>query len=162
MKKVHHDSTTNYSGRTVDLLLLQFVSQPGSDIKVTPDVSKSPRMATGIEKLVQRYAHLFLTQVGTVKHCDTEGTEFMSSLGTGQIYDENTLRSSAAAANKAVFNQIRTEDRALETADDEALLSSEITNLELNRRTATVSVTVTITSMAGDTYVYTTPISSGV
>lgn len=160
--KTYHDSTTNYSGRTVDLLLLQFVDQPKSDVKVKPDVSKSPRMVTGIEKLVQRYALLFLTQVGSVKNCPNEGTEFMNRLGSGHIYDDNTLRSNAALANKTVFNLIRVEDKALDTADDEALLSSEITDLSMDRSTATVYVTVAITSVAGEKYVYTTPLSSGV
>jgi len=159
---VYHDSTTNYSGRTVDLLLLQFVGTPQADVRVRPDAANVPRMTTGIEKLVQRFAQLFLTQVGTVRNRDTEGTDFMSLLGSGHIYDDNTLRSAAAAANKAVFNQMRTEDLVLNTPDDEMLESSTITDLSMDRSTATVSVTFALTTAAGDKYVYTIPVETGV
>ena len=158
----YHDSTTNYSGRTVDLLLLQFVGVPQADVHVHPDVANVPRMTTGIEKLAQRFAQLFLTQAGTVKNRDTEGTDFMTLLGSGRIYDDNTLRSAAAAANKAVFNQMRTEDLALNTPDDEMLASSTITELKLDRSTATVSVTFALVTAAGDKYVYTIPVETGV
>lgn len=158
----YHDSTTNYSGRTVDLLLLQFVPMPVADKIVRPDVSKSPRMVAGIEKLVQRFAQLFLTQMGSVRNRESEGTEFLGKLGSGQIYDDSTLRSAAAAANKAVFRQIRAEDASLETADDEALAESSIAELTMDRATATVSITFTLTTVAGDKYVYTVPVATGV
>ena len=162
MKKDYHKTTSNYSNRTVDMLLLQFVSEPAADILVHPDVSNVPRIVTGIEKLVQRYALLFLTQVGTVKNSDTEGTDFLSLLGSGNIYDDNTLKAESSAANDAVSRQIKTEDKYLDTPDDEALEHSEITDTELNRATSTVHVTASITSVAGETYVYTMPLTTGV
>lgn len=158
----YHKSTTDYTGRKVDLLMLQFVKKPGSDIIVRPDVSKSPRIVTGIEKLVQRFATLFLTQVGTVNNSETEGTDFMTLLGAGQIYDESTLRTAAASANKSTYNQIRTEDRLHDTPDDEAIDSSTVTETEVDRSTATVYVTIEIVSVAGEKYVYTTPLTTGV
>lgn len=159
---VYHDSTTNYSGRTVDMLLLQFVPEPAADLPVKPDVSKYPRMTTGIEKLVQRFAQLFLTQVGSVMNMESEGTEFMNLLGTGHIYDESTLRAAAAAANKAVFSQIRTEDLGLSTPDDEMLVESTVKDISLDRARATVSVTFALTTASGDKYVYTVPVATGV
>lgn len=162
MAKNFHKTTTEYTGRTVDMLLLQFVMSPVTEAAVTPDVSKYPRIATGIEKLVQRYALLFLTQMGTVKNSEGTGTEFMTLLGAGNIYDNSTLRAAASAANRQVSSQIKTEDRMLDTADDEALDTSEITETSIDRRTATVTVTVSITSAAGEKYVYTMPLKTGV
>lgn len=158
----YHSTTMDYTDRTVDLLLLQFVSAPKADVLVRPDVSRDPRMVTGIEKLVQRYALLFLTQIGTVKNRESEGSDFMGLLGAGQIYDENTLRSVAAAANKTVSAQIKVADRNLGTADDEALDTAVVTDTSVDRATASVSVTVTITTMAGERYVYTIPLATGV
>lgn len=158
----YHKSTTNYSNRTVDLLLLQLVEEPKADAIVHPDVSNQPHMTTGIEKLVQRFTLLFLTQVGTIKNCEDEGTEFLSALGSGNIYDINTLRAAASAANKAVFTQIRNEDIDLDTPDDELLESSVISDLELDRSKATVYVTITLTTAAGEKYTYTTPVTTGV
>lgn len=162
MNRRYHSVTTDYTGRTVDMLLLQFVSAPEADILVRPDVSRDPRMTTGVEKLAQRYALLFLTQVGTVKNRESEGSNFLGLLGAGQIYDENTLRSAAAAANKTVSTQIKVADRNLGTADDEALDTADVTDTSVDRATASVSVTVAITTVAGERYVYTIPLATGV
>ena len=159
---VYHDSTTNYSGRTVDMLLLQFVAAPAADVVVSPDVSRVPRITAGVEKLAQRFAQLFLTQVGSVMNRGSEGTEFMNALGSGRIYNESTLRAAAAAANKDVFNQIRTEDLRLGTPDDEMLVESTIKDLGLDRARATVSITFALTTAAGNEYVYTVPVATGV
>ena len=155
-------TSTDYSGRTVDLLILQFVDSPKTDIKVSPDVSKYPRMTAGIEKLVQRYALLFLTQVGTVKNMEREGTSFMQKLGSGFIYDESTLESAAAEANKAVVSLIRSEDSALDTDPDEALSTARVIDTHVDRGTASVHVTVEIVSVSGDRIVYIMPLKSGV
>lgn len=156
---IYHKSTTNYTGRTVDLLLLQFVRQPSAEVEVKPNVCAEPRVVSGIEKLAQRYAQLFLTQVGTVKNAESEGTGFLAALGTGHIYDMGTLRSYASAANKDVETLLITTDRSLETPDDEALATSDVIDLEMDRPTATVTVTVKLTSKAGETYIYVTPIA---
>jgi len=157
----YHPSKIDYSNRTVDLLLLQVVSEPVADAAVNVDISAVPRMVTGIEKLVQRYAQIFLTQIGTVKHRNSEGTEFMTLLGGGRVYDENTLLSAASLANKSTFRQIVAEDSSNDTPDDERLSASEIKEVSISRATAMVSVTVQITSAAGDTYTYITPIATG-
>ena len=158
----YHKSTTDYSNRTVDLLLLQLVEQPQADVIVRPDVSLVPHMTTGIEKLVQRFTLLFLTQLGTIKNCENEGTEFLSALISGNIYDLNTLKAAASAANKAVATQIAAEDEDLDTPDDERLESSVVSDLGMDRANATVYVTVTLTTAAGETYKYTTPVTTGV
>lgn len=159
---VYHDSTTNYSNRTVDLLLLQLVTRPVADEVVRPDVSKLPHVVTGIEKLAQRFTLLFLTQRGSVRNRSGEGSDFMTQLGAGNIYDMNTLTSEAYAANKTVATQIRTEDASLATPDDEALETSTIVDLDIDRSKATVYVTIQLESKAGEKYVYTTPVKTGV
>lgn len=158
----YHASTTDYSGRTVDLLVLQLVSTPVSEKVVRPDVSKFPHMTTGIEKLVQRYTQLFLTQRGSVRNRPGEGSDFMTLLGAGNIYDINTLTVAASAANKTVMDQIRTEDAVLDTPGDEALEASSIKDLAIDRAKATVYVTVRLDTVAGESYVYTTPVKAGV
>ena len=152
----------DYSRRTVDLLLLKTVTRPVSETVVDPNVADVPMAVTGIEKLVQRYALLFLTQIGTVEGSPDEGSEFMRSLGRGMIYDESTLKAEAAKANSLVTRQIRREDAELETADDEALESATITDLKLDRFTKSVVVQVTIVTRAGSSYTYITPITIGV
>lgn len=154
-------SKIDYSDRTVDLLLLQFVKSPTVDAIVKPDVSLTPRMATGIEKLVQRYAQLFLTNIGSVVNRESYGTEFLEKLGRGRIYDDGTLRAQANAANLSVVTQIKSSDSVLETKADEALKGAEVVGVSTDRTTATVTVSVKITSEAGESYTYVTPIATG-
>lgn len=158
---MNRTAVIDYSGRTVDLLLLKTVLQPENK-QVDPNVARTPMSVTGIEKLVQRYALLFLTEVGSVRNSIAEGTEFLQALGRGRIYDENTLSAQAELANKNVFRQITQEDADLDTADDERLSNSTIKELKLDRATATVFVTVRIESAAGESFTYTTPIRMGV
>lgn len=158
---MNRESTIDYSGRTVDLLLLKTVLQPENK-QVNPNVANQPMSVTGIEKLVQRYALLFLTELGSVMNSPNEGTEFLTSLSRGKIYDESSLSAAATLANKTVYRQIVSEDAALETRDDEALDDSSIQELKMDRATASVSVTVKITSVAGESFVYTAPIRMGV
>ena len=159
---MNRPSKIDYAGRTIDLLLLKTVIRPVSETIVDPDVAHVPMATTGIEKLVQRYALLFLTKLGTVKNSPEEGSEFMQSLGRGMIYDENTLKAEAAKANSLVSRQIRKEDASIETADDEALDSATVTDLRLDRATQSVIVQVTIVTRAGESYTYITPITIGV
>lgn len=156
-----HPSTTSYSGRSVDLLLLKYVRSPGAETAVFPDVSSSPMMVSGIEKLAQRFALLFLTVSGSVES-SSEGTELMGQLSRGEIFDESALRSAACAANASVSRQIKDEDAELDTPDDEALDSSEVVEVSIDRATASVSITVSLVSKSGDVYVYVTPIQTGI
>ena len=158
---MNRESTIDYSGRTVDLLLLKTVLKHENK-QVNPNITNQPMSVTGIEKLVQRYALLFLTELGSVMNSPNEGTEFLTSLSRGKIYDESSLSAAANLANKTVYRQIVSEDTAMETPDDEALDDSSIQDMKMDRATASVSVTVKITSVAGESFVYTTPIRMGV
>lgn len=152
----------DYSGRTVDLLLLQYVMEPTAEIAVIPDVSKEPRIVTGIEKLVQRYSNLFLTEIGSVRNSDGEGTEFMRQMYSGQIYDDNTLRAAAASANDNVFRQLREEDVGTDIPDDELIARSTILSTSIDRGKSQITVTVQIETESGATYTYVTPVAIGV
>ena len=152
----------NYSGRTVDLLLLKTVERPLGRQKVALDVSEDPKMVTGIEKMVQRFALAFVESAGSVKFDDSFGTEMVSRVGSGRVHDMPSWTSVAAEANMRARNILRREDEGLDTPDDEAIESSEITDLYFDRRTATVGVTILLRSRAGETFVYTIPVSAGI
>lgn len=155
-------STTTYSDRTVDLLLLQTVYTPVTDKEVTPAVVTTPHIVTGIEKLVQRVALLFLTQQGSIKNSESEGSTFITNLAHGKITDDYTLQIEATAAVTSVASQIKQEDVQLKTPDDEALQDLTAVDLQLNRSTATVTVSLEIVSVAGEHYTYTVPLKTGV
>ena len=160
--KNFHNTTTDYTGRTVDLLLLKTVLTPSRDVIVDANVPKSPHSVTGIEKLVQRYALLFLTQLGSIRNRPSEGTELMIKLRRGQLLDESSVRAEAALANRTVMKQIRSEDNSLDTPPDEALASSEVKDVTVDRTSSEITITVSLTTESGETYVYVTPLPKGI
>ena len=59
----------DYSGRTVDLLLLKTVLDvPTVNHRVSLDADGTPMIVSGIEKMVQRYAIAFINAIGSTKH----------------------------------------------------------------------------------------------
>ena len=152
----------DYAGRSVDLLLLKTVLVPEGTVTVDLDVSNVPMIVTGIEKLVQRYALIFLTGRGSCKFRDLFGTNLIPDVGSGLVYDRATLEAVAAESNYLTKDQIRAEDAALSTPDDEALKDAVVSDLEFDREHARVKISISITSLAGETYTYITPVPIGV
>lgn len=156
----------DYAGRTVDLLLLKTVLDvPAVNQRVQVDVSDgmdTPRIVTGIEKLVQRYALLFLNALGSTKFRPDHGTNLIPRAAQGLIYNMATLESSAAEANLFASSQIRLADEGEDMPDDERLVSSEITDLVFVRTAAQVKISIRLTTAAGQSYVYIIPVNVGI
>ena len=155
-------TTTSYSNRTVDLSILKSPTGTEGDIIVNPDVSLTPMMVTGVQKLVQRFATTFLTIKGTVENYSDFGTPIMQKALSGGIYSEATFTTAAAEANALAFRQIREADEDLDTPDDEKLESSDIINLSLDRGSGTLSVTIELTTAAGAIVTFVTPLETGI
>lgn len=156
----------DYAGRTVDLLLLKTVLDvPAVNQRVQVDVSDGtddPRIVTGIEKLVQRYALLFLNAMGSTKFRPDHGTNLIPRAAKGLIYSRSTLESAAAEANLFASRQIRLADEGDDIPDDERLVSSEITDLVFVRTAAQVKISIRLTTAAGQSYVYIIPVNMGI
>ena len=156
----------DYAGRTVDLLLLKTVLDvPAVNQRVQVDVSDGtddPRIVTGIEKLVQRYALLFLNAMGSTKFRPDHGTNLIPRAAKGLIYSRSTLESAAAEANLFASRQIRLADDGDDIPDDERLVSSEITDLVFVRTAAQVKISIRLTTAAGQSYVYIIPVNMGI
>ena len=156
----------DYAGRTVDLLLLKTVLDvPAVNQRVQINVSDGtddPRIVTGIEKLVQRYALLFLNALGSTKFRPDHGTNLIPRAAKGLIYSRSTLESAAAEANLFASRQIRLADEGDDIPDDERLVSSEITDLVFVRTAAQVKISIRLTTAAGQSYVYIIPVNMGI
>ena len=156
----------DYAGRTVDLLLLKTVLDvPAINQRVQVDVSDGtddPRIVTGIEKMVQRYALLFLNALGSTKFRPDHGTNIIPRAAKGLIYSRSTLESAAAEANLFASRQIRLADEGDDIPDDERLVSSEITDLVFVRTAAQVKISIRLTTAAGQSYVYIIPVNMGI
>lgn len=153
----------DYSGRAVDLLLLKTVlAAPVVNKRVRLDVSDVPMSVAGVEKLVQRYALLFLTKFGSCHVDEGEGTRFVSRVQYGFVYDMPSLTAAAAEANLWTMTQVREGDAGLDTPQDERLVKSDVVDLKFSREKAEVMVSVRLTTEAGSSYDYIIPVAIGV
>ena len=154
----------DYSGRTVDLLLLKTIlAVPAIGVRVDLDVSDDPMIVSGIEKMVQRYAILFINAMGSTMFRPYHGTEIVPGVSNGSIYDMATLEAAAAEANLSALRQMTMSDEVQEdTPDDERITDSEVTDLEFSRPKSKIMISVRLTSAAGKSYVYIIPVGVGV
>jgi len=154
----------DYSGRTVDLLLLKTVlNVPAVNQRVSLDADGSPMVVTGIEKMVQRFAIAFINAMGSTKFCPGHGTRLVPRVSAGLVYDMATLEADASEANLLAWQQVSKADNMEDdTPDDERLVSSEVVGLEFSRSKSRIKISIKLVSAAGDSYVYIIPVDVGV
>lgn len=159
-------TTRSYAGRQLDIEMLKHVEHMLRKQRVLPDVHDDPRIVAGIEKAVQRYAKLFLTNIGSVKLDGEVGSEILRKVKTGQVSNLAYLGHLASLANLHALLAIEKDDVDTDTfgemPDDERIVSTTIVDLELNRATSTVRVHVLITTAAGNDFTFVIPVASGV
>lgn len=161
------NSKIDYAGRTVDLLLLKTILEvPFARTRMEIDVSNvagEPMIVSGIEKMVQRFANVFITAMGSAKFRETYGTNLVSRVKHGFVYNMATLEAEAAEANMLARTQIRQADEDEdETPADERLASSEVVDLVFSKEKATVRISILLTTEAGSSYTYIIPVPVGV
>ena len=156
----------DYSGRTVDLLLLKTVLDvPVAKKRVEIDVSNvsgEPMIVSGIEKLVQRFAIAFINAAGSTMFAERHGTDIIPSVANGLVYNMATLEAAAAEANMLAERQIKAADKDMESPADERLSASEVVDLEFSRERSYAMISIRLTSEAGSSYVYIIPVAVGV
>lgn len=160
---INRDNKVDYAGRTVDLLLLKTVEAvPVVNKRVGIDVSDDPMIVTGVEKMVQRYAVLFINAAGTTMFRSLHGTDLVPRVSSGKVYNLATLETAAALANMDASRNMAIADASEDTQDDERLVDSEVVKVEFSRAKASVMVSVRLTTAAGKSYVYIIPVGVGV
>jgi hypothetical protein len=162
--------STSYAGRQLDMELLQHVGVP-VDQRVYPAVDhdrdgSGPRICAGMEKVVQRYAKLLLTDLGSVKFDDDLGNDLMSSVRNGRVYSRAWLTHLFNEANRNVLNAMILDDNDTDTfgdlPDDERIDTAELVDLDIDQASATVRIHVRIVTLAGEEYEYIAPVASGI
>lgn len=77
-------TTTNYSGRKVDIHIFQGVN-PDKLAAVTPSFGNISNFCSGIQKLIQRFAIALLTDLGSQKDYPEFGTTLMRTLNNRNL-----------------------------------------------------------------------------
>ena len=166
MKATDTHNKIDYSGRTVDLLLLKTIlNVPAVSQRVqvdVTDVAGEPMIVTGVEKLAQRFLLSFVNALGSTKFMENHGTDIVPDVAKGMIYNESTLQTAAATANLIARTQIIKGDDGLDTPDDETLVASDVIGLEFSREKSKIKISIKLTTAAGTSYVYIIPVGVGI
>lgn len=142
--------STDYTGRLVDLFIFQNAKVSGEAlIHLGFDGENGGKVTSGIQKMAQTWAILFLTERGSVSADPELGTDFVSNLRTGIIRDEATVRSEFGLAATLVSNNMLAFENADGLPDDEILDSAVLNNFNIDRKRGLLSLYVGLTSQAG-------------
>ena len=149
-------TTSDTSGRTQDILIFQGLNP---NILNTPQAATisfgtSSSYITGIQKLVQRFAVVFLTSLSSQPDYPTFGTSFSSSVASGLAGIDGVALQHAF--NFAVLNtqQVFTDYQKTTTGLplDEQLAGAVL--LDFSYTAGSLALTIGITSLAGTTVQY--------
>jgi hypothetical protein len=156
---------TDHSGRQLDLELLDHVGDTTAFHPVVADVHGSPRIVSGIEKAVQRYAKLFLTELGSCRADRGVGSHLLSEIGMGMVQSEADLDHLCSVADLSALTTMMREDADEafgQIPDDERVVATNLDEISLDRAGGRAHAKVTLTTAAGDDYVFLVPVAAGV
>lgn len=162
----------SYANRQVDLELLKHVDDPNKFYKwkmVTPVTHLEPRIVAGIEKVVQRYAHIFLTNLGSMRLAKESGNTLLHNISMGKVSSHGIALHLAALANSNAVASMKFDDNNTDLfgalPDDERILSATLKKVELKYDSLTggrISVHVAINTAAGNSFEFIVPVSAGI
>lgn len=120
-------SLSHIAGRTVDVSVLQTPSLRGDtrlSMSLGPDVGGQE--ITGIQKVVQQFASLFLTERGSSFFDSSRGTDFTGLLTSGRLYSDAEVSMHFQMSASDIVDYMRKSATADTPADEqitEAVLS---------------------------------------
>lgn len=148
-------TSTDYAGRKVDLLIFQGAAPEG---RQAIRLGLTNEVTTGIQKLVQSFALLFLTKRGSIPNVPDLGTEFITAMQQGQIRDEASVKSEFALAKERVRQTLALAANEMDLPDDEIFEDAELESFVLDKASSKLSLTVRVSSVAGEARVVFLPV----
>lgn len=142
-------TTTNYSGRKVDIHIFQGVN-PNKLSPVTPSFGKISNFCSGIQKLIQRFAIALMTDLGSQKDYPTFGTQLMRTLNNRNLlFNKADLYPIFNFAAYKVISEFRDyQAKNYNIPEDEKLNTAYLSDIIIVNDS--VSFKVTIVPMSGD------------
>lgn len=150
--------STNYRGRTLDLLMFQTGNAYASG-PVTLSFSNTPQVCTGVQKVSQIFVSTFFTVLGSILADKKYGIEGFGELGITNVLPDQTPQIfelavfDTLAAVKSEQDNLVIENVKLPY--DEILTNVEIVDLSVGRDT--VNLTLKLTTAAGTSRVVILP-----
>ena len=157
-------TTIDYAGRQVDLELLQSVAKPVPMQRLhLTSVGATPKVLTGLQKAVQRYTVLLLTNLGDLRFDPDVGGTLVTEIASGNLQNLGYLYHVFALSNANAL-RVLAKDDADEVygpvPDDERVVSAAIINAAMDYTTGTVNLEVELTTAAGADYTYVIPVNT--
>jgi hypothetical protein len=151
--------STNYTGRKKDISILQYPDSTLLDAQdVLPAFGKSGRFCAGVQKLVQRYAIILLTNTTSQDNYPAFGTSFLYTLQAG-ISPVDKLRASQifSLANYQAISILRAyQATKRDIPTDERISNAELTDISMYG--GYVSFDVSLTTESGSTIDFIVPL----
>jgi hypothetical protein len=158
---------TDYTNRKKDISILQYADPYKAEAQmVMPAFSKGGRFCTGVQKTLQKYLIILLTNIGSQEKYPNFGTSFSGDL----IYKSGALDSITAEqifvlANTVAVNAIKSyQINKNDIPLDERLVSAVLKNVVILNITVNgkpqkqVGFDIKITTEAGDAIDYVLPL----
>lgn len=152
-------TTTDYTGRLKDISILQYPDATGTEAQtVLPSFGKHTRFCAGVQKLVQKYAVILLTNVGSQLAYPEFGTSFLYTMQAG-ISPVDRIRAAqifSLASYKAVSTLRAYQEKTPGIPSDESIVRATLQNISLYGGYAAFDVV--IHTEAGDTIDFVVPL----
>lgn len=98
--------STNYADRKLDLHIMQGVNAPNAS-NISPSFGKISNYCAGVQKLIQRYTIMFLTEIGSQEDYPEFGSDFITKItSTSNNFNRSDLFSLFAFANQKVSDEL--------------------------------------------------------
>lgn len=154
----------DYANRQVDLELLQSVVVPSNEQEVfITNIGDTPKIVTGVEKAIQRYAVLLLSTLGDIKFAPGQGNTLLISIGGGLVQNTGYLNHLFGIGNAQTLRALAADDDDTQFGDiaaDERIVAAVLLDSSVDYSTGTILLEVGITTGAGDTLSFVVPVST--
>lgn len=150
-------TSTDYSNRTIDLLMFQGV-EPAGDVPIVLGLGDAGEVCTGLQKVSQTFTNIFLTKVGSIQKHPDWGTDFVTALQQGRIQKERDVKSEFNTAAELVRRTMVTEAENNNFPSDETLQTASLQNFNLDFDSGKLTLYIKLTTIAGTSAVIYLPV----
>jgi hypothetical protein len=143
--------SSDYTGRAKDISILQYPDAALIDAQeVLPQFGNNARFCTGIQKILQKYAIILLTNITSQPDYPAFGTDFFYTLQGGISPVDRVMASQIfTLASFAAVSELRKyQTNHPELPDDEKIVRAELLDLDLYG--GYVGFSVKVVTAAGD------------
>ena len=155
--------TTDYTDRQIDIEALQTAETPMKSIKLSKTMTEGGkhRRITGLQKLLQRYAILFIADRGSVAHAPLQGTNFLTIAQQGGMSGRDAVAHFFTFANVQVRENILREQgdpRFGDQPTDEQFDRAVLEDFTVDSSIGYLYLKIRVYSVAGDSANFIIPV----